>query len=64
MLGAEITFISMMKQSISGMEMKFLPPKDALLAVSTTKWDKLEYNSYWFGNIFLFNFNMCKLNEK
>lgn len=48
MLGAEITFISTMKQSISGMEMKFLPPKDALLAVSTTKWDKLEYNSYWF----------------
>ena len=64
MFGAEITFISAMKQSISSMEMKFLHSKDALLAVSTTQWNKLEYNSYWFGNIFLFNFNMCKLNEK
>ena len=62
MLGAEITFISAMKQSISGMEMKFLHPKDALFAVSTTTWNKVEYN--WFMNIFLFNFNMCKLNEK
>lgn len=62
MLGAEITFISAMKQSICGMKMEFLNPKDALLAVSTTTWNKLQYN--WFMNIFLFNFNMCKLNEK
>ena len=50
------------KQSISGMKMEFLHPKDALLAVSTTTWNKLEYN--WSMNIFLFNFNMCKLIEK
>lgn len=62
MLGAEITFISAMKQSISGMEIKFLHLKDALLAMSTTTWNKVEYN--WFMNIYLFNFNMCKLNEK
>ena len=36
MLGAEITFIPVMKQSISDMTMDFLHPKDALLAVSTT----------------------------
>lgn len=50
------------KQSISGMKMEFLHPKDALPAVSTTTWNKLEYN--WSMNIFLFNFNMCKLIEK
>ena len=51
MLGAEITFIPVMKQSISDMTMDFLHPKDALLAVSTTTWNKLEYN--WFMNSFL-----------
>ena len=78
MLGAEITFISAMKQSISGMKMKYFyfqreiilageiisPPERCItcLRLSTTTWTKLEYN--WLMNIFLFNFNMCKLNEK